>query len=429
MKQISCIATVSYLRNKITSFFLHVFETIMEINLDYDHVIWGGGDLNVWLNPDLDKRGGRTTPLSQSARVVNEFLEQYDWIDVWRYANPNKYQYTWKQKKPFLGSRLDYFLVPVHTLSNVQQIEIITGCGSDHLFVEIELRFETMFKGKGLWKLNNSFLRDKVYVEGINKLIDDFDEVRNVNDELDPSLSWEMFKQKVYSFLRKYGKEKASDRRQQIALLNKKIVTQEKKLAMIKLSSYTAISVIEKINFKIDELKMKLNKHLKYVAQAALLRSKIKWYVEGEHCTSYFCSLEKAKAKGKQMSATKRHDGTITRNIKEILDLQTEFYQKLYTKNDSIKFRQTNSTAIQLTQAQKLETEKEITVEEIRQAIFAQMPYNKSPGVDGITADFYKMFWSRLKEILHKLYNHCFKVGRMHTSARQGVITIIREKS
>ena len=35
----------------------------------------------------------------------------YDLVDVWRIRNPNKRNFTWRQKKPLIQRRLDYWLI------------------------------------------------------------------------------------------------------------------------------------------------------------------------------------------------------------------------------------------------------------------------------------------------------------------------------
>ena len=52
-----------------------------------DLVIWGG-DFNVMLT-DQDKKGKFV--MSKSAEYINEFMEQNEWTDVWRYLNPDRF--------------------------------------------------------------------------------------------------------------------------------------------------------------------------------------------------------------------------------------------------------------------------------------------------------------------------------------------------
>ena len=157
-------------------FFAHWLDRIQQY--DVDHVILGG-DLNVHLNPEKDNKGGRTNKISASAELINIFLEESDYDDVWRRLNEDRFGYTWKNTKKKIFSRIDYFLAPLATLQKVVSCEILAGIKSDHNFVEIVLRFANVIRGPGYWKFNNSLLSDIEYVEEINKLIDEADKKRS----------------------------------------------------------------------------------------------------------------------------------------------------------------------------------------------------------------------------------------------------------
>ena len=64
---------------------------------------------------------------------------------------------------------------------------------------------------------------------------------------------------------------------------------------------------------------------------------------------------------------------------------------------------------------QKLETS------EVTQALKA-MKNNKTPGIDGISVDFLKVFWTELKFFITRVLNCCFEKGKLSCSLRQSVI-------
>jgi len=53
------------------------------------------------------------------------------------------------------------------------------------------------------------------------------------------------------------------------------------------------------------------------------------------------------------------------------------------------------------------------------------MANNKSPGSDGLTVEFYKIFWSTLKEHYIKSINYSFENGELTALQKQGIITLI----
>ena len=57
------------------------------------------------------------------------------------------------------------------------------------------------------------------------------------------------------------------------------------------------------------------------------------------------------------------------------------------------------------------------------------MPNSKSPGTDGFPAEFYKVFWIDLKDILLYCYVAAFRTGKMLISQRRGIITLMPKKN
>ena len=195
---------------------------------------------------------------------------------------------------------------------------------------------------------------------------------------------------------------------------------------MINLSSPKATYYINKVNGKIDSIKVELNKEMRYIAQGAMLRGRVCWYEEGEK-TKHFFALKKNRSHNKQMCATKLHSSEVSRNANTILNQQSEFYKKLYTSDPSVRFMYKNSENKLSDDVQQRLLNSEINLSEIAMAI-KEMPRNRMPGSDGLPVDFYKMFYVKLKILLMALFEHCFKVGRLHSSARKGVITLILKK-
>ena len=199
-------------------------------------------------------------------------------------------------------------------------------------------------------------------------------------DDVDPSTIWEELKFEIQQFSRKFATQRASRRRQHLIELEARLESRHKKLAMINLKSTNAVRLIQKVNQQIDVIQTEINKISRYNTQGAILRSRVKWYNEGEHNTKYFLSLEKSRAKNRQMLATKTSLGQVTRNPKEILEEQNTFYRKLYTSDPEVKFKYKNISDPKLSGSEVNELAKQITIEEIAQAI-KEMPQNKTPGL------------------------------------------------
>ena len=401
-------------------FFEQLFELVN--SLEVDHFICGG-DFNKCLNNELDKKGKETKP-TKSAEFINAYMNENDWVDIWRIGHPSEKQFTWFRRQPVTMSRIDLFISSMNTLQNVNSCDILPGRLSDHSFVKLDVSFGAKVKGRGFWKFNNALLLDKTFVEMMNVEIE---AMSNEYAEGDPALRWELVKLRAQDFSSNYSRGRASEQKKEIKNLDHKINQLRKKLAIINLKAENAVQIIHNTNLKIDILEEKLNKFTLERARGAMLRSKTNWVQNGEKNSSYFLRLEKSKARNKAMTVVKREDGSISKNFKEIMNEQEKFYKNLYKKDENVKFTYTNAEGIKVNDSQRHLLSAELKVEELSEAIKG-MPNSKSPGADGLTADFYKVFWRLLKPILFEAINYAIKTGRLHSSARRGVLTLLPKK-
>ena len=86
-----------------------------------------------------------------------------------------------------------------------------------------------------------------------------------------------------------------------------------------------------------------------------------------------------------------------------------------------------NPTIPKESEDQKLLCDAELTIEELFKTLKA-FQKNKSPGLDGITAEFYITFWSEIKSKLFSLYNEAFVTGILPACLRTGLITLLEKK-
>ena len=89
-------------------FFVNLSSQIDELPNDLKII---GGDFNVIVNNNMDKVGGKPEHAHiKSQKIIQEWLQKYEVIDIWRTLNPNKLVYTWKRGNSVsIACRLDYF--------------------------------------------------------------------------------------------------------------------------------------------------------------------------------------------------------------------------------------------------------------------------------------------------------------------------------
>ena len=108
-------------------------------------------------------------------------------VDIWRKRNVNKRNYTWRENNPKVKCRLDFFLIPEASANDVIYCDNIPSICSDHDIIDIKLKLQKHARGRGLWKLNNSLLENKNYMNGIKDIINrwDFDTSEDLTMKFD----------------------------------------------------------------------------------------------------------------------------------------------------------------------------------------------------------------------------------------------------
>lgn len=187
------------------NFFTSVFNRLLDLKCEEVIV---GGDFNLVLDVDKDKKGGLARTLKKSLEVINDFSDKLDIIDAWRVLNPESPRFTWRQKKPEVHCRLDFFLVNQTTFCNTVSADITPRYKMDHSMITLQISLHSNNRGRGFWKLNTSFLNDIEYVNRIKLIINQTKAEYVQDDTVNPNLLWEMVKMKVREESLKYGTSK-----------------------------------------------------------------------------------------------------------------------------------------------------------------------------------------------------------------------------
>ena len=57
------------------------------------------------------------------------------------------------------------------------------------------------------------------------------------------------------------------------------------------------------------------------------------------------------------------------------------------------------------------------------------MKNNRSPGVDGFSYEFFKVFWKQLSSFVLRGINHSYSIGELSVSQQEGIITLIPKEN
>ena len=401
-----------------------ISDKLKTLSVDEDtRLIWGG-DWNCILDKSLDAMGGSPSLKKESVKLIQNLMNDFDLVDVWRLRNLTYKKFSWRRTKPVTMRRLDFFLV-----SDKMELDI-SGCGfyapvqSDHspIFIKISPLQETA-RGPGYWKFNSSLVNDPTFVEKTKEIINEV--AMNITNQFeDYRIGWEFLKYKVRQFSQVYSKRKTCECREKRVNLEKKIEELE--------SNLSENSAPEEI-FEYKNAKAQLDDLYNYITEGAILRSKVRWYEEDEKSTKYFLNLEKSNRNKTSIKKLIKPDSEI--EITGFNEIQKEiksFYQSLYsrkslkTEKQCLDYLKDINTP-KITTQQKMVCEEKLTVKECFDTLLT-MSNGKSPGNDGLTKEFYVCFWEDLGSLLVDTLKYAFQYGELSTSQRQAVITLIEKK-
>ena len=236
-----------------------------------------------------DKKGGNVTMHRNSLKEVQNIVNSLDLIDAWRTLNPDAKRFTWQRTKPEVHCRLDYLMISSSLTTAITNADILPGYKTDHSLITIHLASNSNPRGPGFWKLNTTFLLDSEYIELIKKTIDEEAKEYRNNDDVDAVLLCDTMKMQIGSSSLKYAREKKAKIKSKTNTLESDISSLRKKLKEENPSDAVKSEIYKELDIKT----LQLEKIAQYQTRGAILRSKARWYNQGEKNTKYFLNMQK----------------------------------------------------------------------------------------------------------------------------------------
>ena len=409
---------------KNVEFLTEIIDTFTHYNdTDFNSIIMQG-DWNFTETIDLDRMGGNPVLWKKSLEKITELKNTLELVDCWRHHNLNKKQFTFSRDGK--SSRIDRFYVS-ETLLYALKSEIVPGdLLADHSPVRIEIKI--FKKGPGMWRLNTSLLEDPVFCNDLKIIINE----AKLSQNSDKRTHFDFIKYKVKEFSLRRSKEIAKANRQDMKQLENSIKIAEERLQ----TEPNNHSLQEKL----FDAKSALDNHYNRIHRGLVLQSRVQYYEEGEKCTRFFLnSIKRDAAKSTIRQLKLNETSPIIDDQPSVMNELYTFYKDLYTsKRDPYNIQ--NNEAQQWIQDLKIRglipqlsdedkefLKKEPDIADLEDSLKATEP-NKSPGNDGLPYEFYKKFWSDIKDPLMESLREGLSEGKLSTSQRQSIIRLIPKK-
>ena len=297
------------------------------------------GDFNLVIDPRKDYFNYKHINNKKSRDTLLNHISIRDLIDPFRQLNPDKLCYTWRKRNPIQQARLDFFLIspPLNTFMISSSIE--NSFMSDHSIISTNLQINEFQYSSGLWKHDNALLAELDYINTINTKIEeikkqyalpvyDRNHLKEIpNSEIQFTINDQLFLKTLLMEIRgksiSYGsfrKKKVKNERE--LEIQSKIKLLEENLSQSNLDEYYLL------RNEVEQLQ-------KEKMKGSIIRSRVKWNIDGEKPTRFFCGLEKSNTISKTVQKIIKDDGSEITNQKQILEEIKTFYETLYTSNQS----------------------------------------------------------------------------------------------
>lgn len=392
-------------------------EQFLKLQQTGDFIILGG-DWNCTLDFTQDRNGDE--PHMQSSSCLTRVIKSFNLADVWRENNPLIKQYTWVKisNDRIFGARLDRFYTSQNMRNRVFNAAIFPASFSDHKYITVDCVLVNRTHTSYYWHFNNKLLEDKCFCENFKSFWETWKSEKCLYESI--TQWWEIGKVHIKTYCQQYKGFSSLVLKNTVELLEKEILDIEKSMF---------VNDAEQLHELWTEKKNQLSSILNEKVKGALVRSRFLNIKDMDGPTSFFFNLERKAGQEKQMYCLKDNDGQETSDPVTMRRLAVDFYSDLFAA-EAID-EQSKDELLQdlpvLTSKQKKLLETDLTFEEVTAAVKG-LSSGKVPGLDGLSAEFYKKFWSLIGPDYFDVLKKCIGEKSLPLSCQRAVLTLLPKK-
>ena len=370
------------------------------------------GDFN-FIDHEKDKLNGLNRTDKAACQIWQPLLAEIDMVDPYREQNPKRRIWSFIGSGKAGNSRIDRIYVNSINMKNITNIQYIQTPFGGHRILSFIKKSENK-KGKGYYKMNTSILKDPKYKEMVKETVKELEDLQIV----DKIRRWQTFLQTIKSKSIHYSQIKNKVKNKLKEELMKTInEIEENPLNLEEMSisaryEYTKQKLKEREEIEIEGYKIRV-KHLAS-------------YEKVEPDIAFYSKLEKKHiANGTIGQMAENKESKIYTDNENIMKIATKYYSDLYTPskvNTKSQERLLRNVKKQISKEQKQKLEATILMDELKASVFQMKP--GSPGLDGISIEFYQEYWDEIKDYYFEFINKV-KIEAFSKSKNTSVIKLI----
>uniref|UniRef100_A0A8C5PWQ4 Reverse transcriptase domain-containing protein n=1 Tax=Leptobrachium leishanense TaxID=445787 RepID=A0A8C5PWQ4_9ANUR len=346
------------------------------------------GDMNVALHPSVDTSGGTSALPLHTLCTLRRSLHDMRLVDTWRAFHPGELDYTFYSGPHHVLSRLDYIFFEQYRLDLVMEAHIHPTTWSDHAPVSVCMASPLFRPRERTWRLNVSLLSDWGAVAGTREVLTNYFE-ENSSSEVTRPVTWEAHKAVVRGDFMSRGTAMKKAREGQRLDLLAEIRTLELRRG-------------GDLDAEVQDLLLKarraLNDLLSLDIKQAAARTKCFFALNENRPGKLLARILRKRRQMAYVPKIRTPGGAITLRPEEITATFREYYASLYNLSDpnppspgAIGDYLSANLRIHLQDGEAEQLDSPITAGEIAAAL-KSTKNGKSPGPDGLPAEYYREF-------------------------------------
>lgn len=400
-----------------------------------------GGDFNC-IGSVMDCTGGSSASRSGGYQGgLQVVVDQHNLLDVWRAQHSRRTGFTHFSASSKTGARLDRWYIS-QDLSNwcVAPRHPVLGLTGDHLGVRLELKApQPSFRGPGSWRFSSSLLSQPAFVESVREEVDAVLSQPLTAFQESHCQRWVHLKN-VLQLLSREWQAKLVARERAAASACSEAATKAFELWEQNPNCLAALEAFQEAQSALQESSMKK------ASRAALFAGLVDQHW-GERSSHYFYQAAKIREVQTSFPAIRSKPSenpfalTSVPACLKACDIVADFFsgdhpEGLYRKRDTDPAAQEELLGCLdcfLTQEAKEgaegEAEGQISLDELTAALHVSAR-GSSPGLDGLTYEFYRAFWDLLGPALAAMLEEVFSdpLATLPPTLTEGRVTLLHKQ-
>lgn len=369
-----------------------------------------GGDFNCI----IDRSDASNPNYENICLPLKSLVHAMNLVDAWRMKSSDP-GFTYFHSKG--ASRLDRFYIRKASSPLLGSCTLHPTAFSDHRAITISIKMSNARHPtiKGLWKLNNSILKDQ---EVQLLFARNWQSWGRQKCKFPSTIRWwsDYVKPRIQSFLKWQSAVKRKENRATIEFYYQCL-----RHAMDKSPNDPGTFT------EIKKYKALIIKHHSTVLEGCQIRSRTKEMIPGEATSIYHIMKEERQKRFKNISEI-THEGETIIGDQQIAENITAYYRELYSEKSFDCSRANNWLQSKIQTKLTDEDNSRLMEEYPEDEVYSRLKesrHNKSPGPDGLTVEFYAEFWLTIKEAVVEVINEINRGVQIPQSFTEGIIVLV----